>query len=132
MKLILQKVWLFIKSHWPVVLLAIGVGTMYFINRAEASRLMELLVSQRQTYKTEVDKIIKANQEEIRKRDEAIKRYQDTISQVESQYQTQKLELDATKRKEIERIIKDTGNNPADLASQLSTVTGFRVILPTE
>ena len=132
MKLALQKIWLFIKSHWPMLLLAIGAGVMFFINRAEASKLMELLASQRQTYKDEVDKIVKANQDEIKKRDEAIKRYQDTISNVEAQYQAQKLELDATKRKEIERIIKDSNNNPADLASQLSTATGFRVILPTE
>jgi hypothetical protein len=124
--------WLWLRHHWAVPLIVVAVMVLMFLNHDKAFELMNLLTKQKTSYDTELEKLKAAHQAEIDARDEALRRYHATIAQVEANYQSQQQVLDDAKRKEVEKIIKSTSDDPDELARKLSEATGFRVILPQE
>ena len=66
-------------------------------------------------------------QEEIEKREEAVSRMIDTMKKVEEKYQSSQQSLDAKKRKEIEKILKNNARDPDEITRRLSEITGFKI-----
>ena len=59
-----------------------------------------------------------------------MKQLQEKLELIEKQYVEAKKELNDKKKIEIAKILKDSANDPEELAEKLSQATGFQVRLP--
>ena len=128
MTLFLQKSWAFLKKNWRYVLAAVGTVTAIFLFRRDRMSLLTQLKEISESHKKEIKKIEEAHEEERKKNAEALKLLQKRLVDVQKQYEEAKVELDAKKKAEIEKLIKKHGNDPKALAEKLSEVTGFKII----
>lgn len=129
--LILRKVWLYIKKHWWIPLIVVGILLLLLLTRRNsADALIGIIKQQRDSYNKERDVIDKVHVEEIKKRDRALKIYKATMDAIEHKYEEQNKQLDKRKRKEIEKLVNENSDNPEELTKRLSEATGFRVVMP--
>jgi Tfp pilus assembly protein PilO len=78
-------------------------------------------------HENELKKIKELHEKERLENAANLKKMQDTLNEVQRQYDIENKKLDDKKRKEIEVLIKEHGNDPDMLAKKLSEATGFDI-----
>jgi anion-transporting ArsA/GET3 family ATPase len=119
--------WSYIKKYWQIALaLAIFIiGSIVFKTRSDS--LVEMLEAAQKRHDDELDAIKKAHEKELAEKEAALKKMQETLAAIELSYQEAQKELDDKKRKEIQQIIKETQDDPDELARRLQESTGFKI-----
>jgi len=128
----LQKAWAFTKKYWQLALLILGAVAGVLLFRKQDTNFADDLKKIQDAHQTELRQIEAARAEEQHQHLVNEKRLQDSLEAVQAQYDSAKKDLDDKKKREIEDIVKQYGDNPTELARQLSAVTGFSIILPTQ
>jgi Skp family chaperone for outer membrane proteins len=130
MLIFLQIVWAFIKKYWQVFFGAALVVIGYIVFNKRETSFADRLKAIQEQHDAEIKKINDARLEERAAHEKNVKEMQDTMAEIQKQYDIAKLELDSKKRAEIRRIVEKYQDDPAGLANELSAITGFRVVLP--
>lgn len=126
----MNKILLYVKKYWQVGVLVVVVLVGFFLFRSKTSDFSNRLKDINAAHDKEIKKINDARDEEKRKLQENERILKLALDEVKKNYESAKLELSKKKEKEIIRIVKEYGNNPVELAEQLSSSTGFKIILP--
>ena len=126
----MKKIFLILKKNWQILLLALALIFSIFLFRRRDQNFAERLEKIQDDHKKEIQKINEIREKERRQHEENESRLKETLSLIQAEYDSSKKELDKKKKKQIQEIVKVHGNNPDELATQLSNVTGFKIILP--
>jgi DNA-binding protein H-NS len=116
------KVWC--KVHWELLLgLLIGLIVLVVFRRGtpDFSSLYRQLMERQ---KEQVDVIDALHQKEVKLQEEAAQRALDAMKQVETDYESRSEALDKKKRREVQKVIEESKNDPDDLARRLAELTG--------
>lgn len=128
--LVLAKIWSFTKKYGKYFALVIAVIAAYIIFRETKIDWMAEIQKIQDAHDAEIKAIDDAREIERQKNEANLKQLQDALAAVQKQYDDQMKEFDAKKQAQVTQIVKDYGDDPEELAKQLSEVTGFTVILP--
>ena len=123
-KTFLKKAWAWIKKYWYVPALAIYTFVMWIFFR-KGGAASEVLKIQDESHKAQIKAINDAHDEELKKKDAALKQYNDVISSMEREYKKDKKTLDNKKKKEVKKIVEEHGKDPAELAKIMAERFGF-------
>jgi hypothetical protein len=127
-----KKIFLTLKKNWQIIILILGVLlSVVFFRRRDADFTTKLRSIQLD-HDQQIKKISESLEKERRLRELNEAKYQEIIASIQLQYESAKKELTEKKKKQIETIVSHHGNDPAELAIQLSKVTGFDIIMPEE
>ena len=118
------------KKYWQVLLLILGVVISVIVFKKADDSFTDKLKKIQDAHDKEIKKIEEARIQEKREHEENLKKLQNTLGVIQKQYDNAKKDLDASKKKEIENIVKKYQNDPNALAKRLSDATGFAVVLP--
>jgi hypothetical protein len=123
----LKKTWAWLKHNWYVpAVLVYTVVLWIFFRRKDSAR--EVLKIRSESYEAQIDAINKSHAEEIEKRDEILRKYSETIKQIEEEYERKNEELDDKKRKAVKEIVEKHYNDPDVLARMLSDKFDFEYL----
>lgn len=126
----LKKFWLACKKYWWIFASIAGFIIFKLVFKGDAADLSATLKSIQKKHEDELRAIKAADETRRAAYEENSRKLQNRLVEIERQYEEAQLQLDAKKRSELEKILKDTHNNPDELAQKLSDATGFKVILP--
>ena len=126
----MRKVWSFLKTHWYIPLAIVGVVFLFFVSRGNSKALIEIIKKSRDSHKKEVDSLDNIHAEEVEKREVAIRRYHETVDEIEKNFTESSQALDKKKKSQIKKIIDEVGDDPAELTKRISELTGFDIVLP--
>ena len=79
-----------------------------------------------ENYKKEVEVLENSHKEEIRKRDEAIKKHNDDIRKLEEKYAGDKHQLDVKRRSRYLELVKMYDTDPENINKILQEEFGFK------
>lgn len=127
----LAVIWSYVKKYWSYAALLLAVIFGYLLFKKEQIDFADALKKIQEAHEEEIRKIQEAREEERRQHEANLKRLQDTLDAVQKQYDDAKKDLDTKKKKEIEDLVKQFGDNPDELAKKLSEATGFVIVLPS-
>ena len=118
--ILLAKIFDFSKKYWWLyVILAIFVYSQLRI-----SNIGKILDSTVESNEKQIITLKEGYDQEIKKREDAIKEYKEKISSLENEYSKQKEELEKERNKKIKIIIKYY-DNPEKLSSKIIEEYGF-------
>ena len=121
-----KKIWLWCKHHWKILALALWTLVVFLIARKNVRAYKKVLDTTIENYKKEVEVLENSHKEEIRKRDEAIKKHNDDIKKLEEKYAGDKEELDVEKRSRYLELIKMYDSDPNSINEILQKEFGFK------
>ena len=104
-----------------------NISSKTSIITSKSDDLDKVFEKSKESHKKELEAIEKAHGLEIEKRDVALKRYQETMSQVEDMYRSNSKKLSRTKKKAVEKAIKENNEDPEAITKKLSELTGFKI-----
>jgi len=124
----IQKAWLWCKHNWKIVALFGYTVILYLLFSKNAQNALDALVAAREAHKSEVDILNSTHSEEIRKRDENLKKYQETIKLIEEKYKEESKKLTFAKKKKVKEIVEKHGEDPEKLAELIKESFGFEIL----
>jgi|688.fasta_scaffold737060_2 hypothetical protein len=125
----------FFKKFWGFFAIGFGVVValfLFFHFSKKNDDFTSLIKSMQDSHAEEVKKLYELREEEKKKLEDIQKKYDEKILALEEEYKKSKEIFEEKKKDKAEKIIKDFGDRPKDLADRLSQTTGFVVILPEE
>lgn len=126
----ISKFFLILKKNWKIVLLLLGfLLTFAFFKKRDQTFFLRIKKIQ-EDHKKEIEKMNEAREKERLLNEQNEAKLKETLKEIQSQYELEKKQLDKKKQQEIKTLIREHGDDPDELAVQLSKVTGFKVILP--
>ena len=125
-KTFLKKALAWCKKYWQILLGAAIPVVIYLLSR-NSDHLSEVLDRVREDHEKEIDIINKSHDQELKDREDAVRRYQESLAEIEKQHAEAQVELDEKKRKRIQKIIKDNAGNPEEITKKISELTGIKI-----
>lgn len=104
----------------------------FFLLRRRDASVSQQLKDIDAVHREELRKIEEARLRERKEKEESERKYKEAIVLIQEKYEFDKKSLDVRKEKEIKKIVDQHGNDPKELAIQLSKATGFEVVMPEE
>ena len=131
----LSLLWALIKKHWAaVVLVVVGlvlgalVAMGVFKNNKRYEELISMYNDRLTLREQEVRRINEARQKEIERREQIERTYQETIDKINRDHAEQIGKLTAAKEQEVRRIVAETNDDPALMASRINELFGITVV----
>ena len=117
----LKKVLAWCKKYWQLLVgAAIPILAMIVFRRS--GDISKILDSARESHEKEIDAIDKSYKDEIRKREEALKKYEETISLIEEKYRKENKILEDKKK-----LLDKNSEDPEEITRRISEITGFSI-----
>jgi multidrug efflux pump subunit AcrA (membrane-fusion protein) len=123
-------VWAYAKKYWQLILLVVGGVVGIFLLRSKENSFTDDYKKIQDNHAKEIAAINAANAEQTAKLEANQQKLQAALDAVQKQYDAQNKALDDKKKAEITQIVKDYGHDPDALARQLSSATGFSIVMP--
>ncbi len=127
-KLFSKKAWIWSKHHWKIIAIVIWTIVVWAISRKNSRAMMKVLETARKSYEDEMAAVNKTHEDEIRKRDEAIQKYNDLIDSIEEQYAEDRDKLSQEKKERIRELIDSHGSDKTALDKALREEFGFEYV----
>lgn len=128
----LKKLWVWLKAYWYVPVIAILAIITLVITRKSPQWAFDMIQKNRETAERERAAIDNAEREADKTKQAAEDRFNSVVGEIERNHADRKKELDRKKEREIKKIIKSSGNNPAVITNEIADKFGFTVVLPEE
>lgn len=123
--LVLKKAWIWIKHHWYMPTFFVSaLLCLMLCPYAVKSKYFKILMQSRENYKKEIEIINENKAEEKQKTLDAIKRYQESLTKIENDFDIKMDELPKKEKKEVEAVIKRFDNDPDKLAKEIANILG--------
>jgi len=130
-KLFFQKAWVWCKHNWKIVALVIYTIVLYLLFSKNTRNAKKMLDDARSAHKAEVDSLNKSHAENLKQRDENLKKYNKTIKLIEEKLAEENKKIDSQKKKRVEEIIKESENDLDRLAELVKEEFGFEIWEPS-
>ena len=127
-KVILKKIWHFLKIYWYVPLILSWAFIAWLLLRQSPANMADILYAAEKSYRKQIDILNKAHEEEIRKRDAALKRYEQTIKQIEEERKLKNKELLSKEKKLIKKLAEKYKDDPEAYAREIADKFGFEFV----
>ena len=124
----LKKIWLWMKEHWQVPFLVAWTILVYVLTRRNTDAMMEVVEAKRDSYKKQVEILKAAHNDEILKRDDLSKRYQETIRKLEKEFESKKEQLTETQKNEIKEVVIKSKGNSDEIKRKIQEEFGFVLV----
>ena len=121
-----KKSWIWCRHHWKILALALWTLIVFLVARKNVRAYKKVLDATVENYKKEVEVLENSHNEEIRKRDEAIKKHNEDIKSLEEKYAGDKHQLDVKKRSRYLELVKMYDTDPENINKILQEEFGFK------
>jgi hypothetical protein len=128
----LKKSWVWLKAYWYVPVIAILAIITLVITRKPPQWAFDMIQKNRETAERERSAIDNAEREADKTKQAAEDRFNSVVGEIEKNHTERKNELNRKKEREIKKIIKASGNDPAVITNEIAEKFGFTVVLPEE
>tara|TARA_R110000765_G_scaffold333034_1_gene423640 strand:- start:813 stop:1232 length:420 start_codon:yes stop_codon:yes gene_type:complete len=123
----IQKAWLWCKHNWKVVALFVYTLVLYLFFSKNARNAKTILDEARNAHKAEVELLKNSHSLEIQKRNENLKKYNDTLKAIEVKYAEENKKLSLLKKRRVKEIVDKHGDDPQKLAELVSDTFGIQI-----
>jgi len=121
-----SKMWDFIKKYWQFFagLVVALLGMLAFRNQSDG---LEVLENEKESNQKEIDAIKKSEEILKNKSKDALYLYEKTVREVEKKFEEDSRALSEDTKRKVRRIIEDTKEDPTELTSRISKLTGYEI-----
>lgn len=126
-KTAIAKVWVWCKHNWKIVALLIYTVLLYLLFSKNARNAKKMLDDARAAHKAELQAIEEAHEEQLRQRDENLKKYNETMAALEKKLKEKGAQITKDRERKVKKIIEEAKDDPNNLAELIKQEFGFDI-----
>jgi len=112
-------------KYWRELLVAASLLAVIIKTQLDYRALNKAYEISQQSLQEQVEGLQKIHEEELRKRDAALKTYRATLDEIERGFIESQEEIERLKKQKRDRLEKNYSSNPEDLANEIVNAYGF-------
>ena len=115
----------FAKKNWKEILIVICLLLVIGKMRYDYSQLESAYITTQESLQNQIAGLQEIHKEELEKREEALREYEEQLADIEERYEMNKEKLGELKRKKQKEFIKDFVDDPRGLIEEIESMFGF-------
>ena len=115
----------FAKKNWKEILIVICLLLVIGKMRYDYRQLESAYITTQESLQNQIEGLQEIHKRELEKREEALREYEQQLSDIEKRYEMDKEELDKLKRKKHKEFTKEFVDDPELLAGEIQALFGF-------
>ena len=112
-------------KYWRELLVVVSLLAVIIKTQLDYRALNKAYEISQQSLQEQVEGLQRIHEEELRKRDEALKTYRATLDEIERGYLESQEEIKRLKKQKRDRLEKSYSSNPEELANEIVNTYGF-------
>ena len=124
----MKKVWIWLKNHWYVPVVVLYTSVVWIFARGNVNAIKEVLEAKKKSYEEQIRALNKSHETELRKRDEIIRDYHETVARVEEEFEKRGEALDAKKKEKIKEIVIKSKSDHDKIRKEIENIFGFKYV----
>ena len=116
----------FVKENWKEILIVICLLLVIGKMRVDYNQLEKTYLTSQQSLQNQISSLQQIHQEELEKREVALREYEEQLADIEQRYLANQAKLLALKDKSKKKYIKKFSEDPKILGEDIETMFGFR------
>lgn len=124
----LKLIAVFCRQHWRWVVGILAFIVVYSLGKKNANSFKVQADMAKDQWKKEKEAIEKSHELEIKKREEAEKRYSEAVRMIEERYEKDKLNLTRSKKEQIKKLVSESKNDPDEIDRILEQELGIEKV----
>ena len=123
----ISKVWIWCKHNWKIIALLVYTLLLYLLFSKNTRNAKKMLADARAAHKAELRALESAYEEQLRQRDENLKKYNETMAVLEKKLKEKGAQITKDRERKVKKIIEDTKGDPDKLAEMIKQEFGFQI-----
>ena len=115
----------FARKNWKEILIVICLLLVIGKMRYDYNQLESAYITTQESLQNQIAGLQEIHKEELEKREEALREYEEQLVDIEERYEMNKEELGELKRKKQKEFIKDFVDDPRGLIEEIESIFGF-------
>ena len=125
-KAALKKVYVWLKHNWKVPLLIAWSLFIFIASRRNTEALKGVLEANKKAHREEIDILNKSHREEIIKLKNLQQQYEDTILELEKEFEVQNRKLSEKHIEDVKEIVIKSRGNPEEIIRKIENDFGIK------
>ncbi len=124
----LKVAWEYVKKYaWIVFAVAAGILMMVLMKKSPTD-MADQIDAINKRHEEEIARIRAAEEARLKEHEDNQKRLEEALKVLDSRYRDAIAHLDSEKQAEVDRILKEHGDDPDALAAELAAALGLQVV----
>lgn len=132
----MKKAWEFAKpyrSYIFTVLITVAVVVVgLLVLKRKTDSIVDAMVQQQKVHDEQLKKIEEATIAERKAHEENVARLMSSLAEVQKRHDDDMRALDEKKSKQVNQLVQKFKDDPNGMAKQISDITGFQLVIPSE
>ena len=124
----LNTVFGFLKKNWKETLIVLGLLSVMGKMRLDYMRLEEMHESMRISLQEQIAGLQDIHEEELRRRDAALRMYKEELQKIEKQYEKDLMIIEKDRQDRYEKYLHEFIEDPDQLAEDIYSLFGFEYV----
>ena len=96
------------------------------MGRRNVDGILKMFEIAKTNYQKEIDVLNRTHEEELRKREELITKYEEALKKIEEEYKLKLGQLTTAEKAEVKKIVEEHKDDPEGLTKKLSDTFGIK------
>lgn len=123
-----EKIIAFCVTHWKEIGLVLLLLVVFSKSQYDMRNIIKAHEISQQSLKTQIETLKGLHSEELKKRDDAIKEYQEELERLEERYEAKLVEIEDLTQDEIDVIVKEFKEDKDLLIERFIETYGFTYV----
>ena len=123
-----EKIIAFCVTHWKEIGLVLLLLVVFSKSQYDMRNIIKAHEISQQSLKTQIETLKGLHSEELKKRDDAIKEYQEELQRLEDRYEAKLVEIEDLTQDEIDVIVKEFKEDKDLLIERFIETYGFTYV----
>ena len=127
-KTTLKKSWVWLKEHWQIPFLVAWTIMVYILTRRNTDAMLEVVEAKRESYKKQIEALRKSHNDEILKRNNLSKKYEEALQLMEEEFESEKRKLTESQKNAIKEVVIKSKGNTDEIKKKIQKEFGFNFV----
>ena len=122
------RICLWLRHHWQVPFLVVWTVMIYILTRKNTSAVIETMEAKKESYRKQLQILKDSHSDEILKREQLSKRYEETLLLLEEKFKKDQKDLTKKQKSDIKEVVIKSKGNPDEIKRRIQEEFGFELV----
>ena len=124
----IKKVWTWLRAHWQIPFLVVWSLGIWILTRRNVAAMTDVMKAKNESYKKQLQILKTTHNDEILKRDNLIKEYDESLRRIDEEFKKKQKDLSEEQVNDVKEVVIKSKGNPDEIRKRIEKEFGFKFV----